>query len=298
MTITILTPTFNRGHFIQKLYESLKNQTCKDFEWLIVDDGSTDDTKEIVNEFSQDDFNITYVNKPNGGKHTAINFSYPYIKGILVAIVDSDDTLDINAIEIIKKDWQMYTNKPEIGMLNYMRKSFTGSNISEGEEGKYIISDDITYRVNKNIKGDRFEVIRTDVLRKYLFPVFEGENFMGEGWLWKKIAMKYKTVYINRAIYNCEYLPGGLSQSGRLFRMQNPFGMMENCKGFMIPQVAFKVKLKEILLFGTYGFCANLSCKEIVKRSTYHFLQIILLVPSFILFKYWSKVNGFKNINK
>lgn len=125
-------------------------------------------------------------------------------------------------------------------------------------------------------------------------PTFEGERFMGEGWLWKKIALKYDTVYFDKAIYITEYLPGGLSKSGRLFRMNNPYGMMENCKGFMIPQVCWKVRLKEVLLFGTYGFCANLSIIDIIKRSEYHFLQSLMTPLSYCLFKYWSKKNGFQ----
>ena len=128
----------------------------------------------------------------------------------------------------------------------------------------------------------------------FLMPTFEGERFMGEGWLWKKIALKYDTVYFDKAIYIAEYLPGGLSKSGRLFRMNNPYGMMENCKGFMIPQVCWKVRLKEVLLFGTYGFCADIPVIDIIKRSEYNVLQAVMLPLSYCLFRYWSKKNGFQ----
>lgn len=228
-----------------------------------------------------------------------MNYSHPYINGELVMIVDSDDYLDDDAIETILLDWKKYKHDKTIGMFNYMRKTSKGMLISQPNANNelYYVDDDISYRVNHGIVGDRCEVVRTDVFIKYKMPVFEGERFMGEGWLWKKIALDYKTVYVNKAFYVTEYLDGGLSKSGRLFRMKNPYGMMENCKGFMAPQVNWKTRLKEILLFGTYGYCASLSLTKIVRGSNYKFLQALMLLPSYFLFKYWSKINGFSDDN-
>ena len=101
MTITVFTPTYNRAYILPKLYESLKKQTCMNFEWLIIDDGSTDDTSEVVKTFKTDKFPILYYYKKNGGKHTAMNYSHPYINGDLLFIVDSDDVLTNDAIETI-----------------------------------------------------------------------------------------------------------------------------------------------------------------------------------------------------
>lgn len=292
--ITILTPTYNRANTLPRLFDSLCKQTCFDFEWLIVDDGSTDNTSDIVDSFHSDFFDITYQFKKNGGKHTAMNYSHPFINGDLVAVVDSDDFLEQNAVETIQNDWKEYRDDKKIGILNYVKQTLDRKPICSTFIENYYVANDISFRVNRNIPGDRFEVIRTEAFLKYKMPEFENERFMGEGWLWKKISLEYDSVYINKALYNAEYLEGGLSKSGRLFRMKNPYGMMENCKGFMIPQVCYKVRLKETLLFGTYGFCADLSIIEIVKQSPYRFLQTIMVLPSFILFKYWSRVNGFK----
>lgn len=296
--ITILTPTYNRANFLKSLFDSLCSQTLFDFEWLIIDDGSTDDTSEIVKTFKTDKFPILYYYKKNGGKHTAMNFSHPYINGDLLFIVDSDDVLTNDAIETITKDWLRFGKNDKIAMLSYTIKQSNGELISQGKVGEFYIDNDINYRVNKNVSGDRCEVVRSSVFKSFSMPTFEGERFMGEGWLWKKIALKYDTVYFDKAIYIAEYLPGGLSKSGRLFRMNNPYGMMENCKGFMIPQVCWKVRLKEVLLFGTYGFCASLNILEIIKLSPYYFLQMLLLLPSYILYKNWSSINGFKKTKK
>ena len=292
--ITILTPTYNRAKLLKPLYDSLCNQTSFDFEWLIVDDGSTDDTSEIVKTFKTDKFPILYYYKKNGGKHTAMNFSHPYINGDLLFIVDSDDVLTNDAIETITKDWLRFGKDKNIGVLSYTIKHKNGELISQGNVGGYYIDNDIDYRVNKNVEGDRCEIVRSDIFKSIPMPTFEGERCMGEGWLCRKIALKYNTVYIDKAIYIAEYLPGGLSKSGRLFRMNNPYGMMENCKGFMIPQVCWKVRLKEVLLFGTYGFCADIPVIDIIKRSEYNVLQAVMLPLSYCLFRYWSKKNGFQ----
>jgi len=102
--ITILTPTYNRKHTLRRAYDSLINQTNKDFEWLVIDDGSKDDTKELIDEFiSENKITIKYFFKENGGKHTALNFGTNKAKGELVLILDSDDYLSNDAIELVKK---------------------------------------------------------------------------------------------------------------------------------------------------------------------------------------------------
>lgn len=186
MTITVFTPTYNRAYILPKLYESLKKQTCMNFEWLIIDDGSTDDTSEVVKTFKTDKFPILYYYKKNGGKHTAMNYSHPYINGELLFIVDSDDVLTNDAIEIITKDWLRFGKDDKIAMLSYTRKQSNGALISKGKVGEFYIDNDINYRVNKNVTGDRCEVVRSDVFKSFSMPTFEGERFMGEGWLWKK----------------------------------------------------------------------------------------------------------------
>ena len=105
--ITILTPTYNRAELLKSLFASLCSQTCFDFEWLIVDDGSTDDTSLVVKTFKSDKFPIRYYLKENGGKHTALNYSHPYIKGELLFIVDSDDILTPDAINTINKNFDL-----------------------------------------------------------------------------------------------------------------------------------------------------------------------------------------------
>ena len=107
-TITVFTPTYNRANTLKRAFYSLKNQTCKDFEWLIIDDGSSDNTHELVNQFKKEsDFLIRYYWKSNGGRHTAVNYSYQYLNTPYVVTLDSDDELLPNAIEKMIKTWKI-----------------------------------------------------------------------------------------------------------------------------------------------------------------------------------------------
>ena len=129
--ITVLTPSYNREKLLQKLYNSLRNQDCKDFVWLIIDDGSTDNTGEYINEIKgKGDFPIVYHKKKNGGKHTALNYAYQYINTTLTFIVDSDDTLTRDAISTVKDTLNKYRNETDICGFSFLRGKPNGGYLS------------------------------------------------------------------------------------------------------------------------------------------------------------------------
>lgn len=285
--VTILTATYNRKEQLTKLYKSLCAQTKKDFQWLVIDDGSSDDTEQYILSLKADDFLIEYHKKENGGKHTALNFSHPYIKGELVFMVDSDDYLEDFAVQCILEEWDNYNNRNDVGVLSFRKKMKNGEILSSEVVEPYIV-DDITFRVNHSIKGDRSEVIRADLFVKYPLPEFKNEKFMGEGWLFRRIANRYDTVYFNDAIYTCDYLENGLSKSGRRLRMKCPYGMMENCKSFFVPRVRTIIKLKEMILYWVYAACAGYSFKKTIQTSGNIFGMIVTVIPGKILYIYWK----------
>lgn len=293
--VTILTATYNRRKYLSKLFESLCQQTNQDFQWLIIDDGSFDNTEQYIHSLIENGqkFMIEYHKKVNGGKHTALNYSHPYIKGELVFMVDSDDFLVNDAVEKIVNEWHKYKSQCFIGVLSF-RKQINGSKPLSALVKEPYIEDDITFRVNHHIVGDRCEVIRSDLFKKYPFPEFPNERFMGEGWLFRNIAYEHKTVYLNSPIYICEYLESGLSQNGRLLRMECPYGMMENCKSFFVPMVNWKVQLKEMIGFGVYGLCAGLNISKIASLSGRKLRQTLIMPISSVLFIFWSIKYGFK----
>ena len=224
--VTIFTPTYNRAYLIENLYQSLKEQTSRDFEWIVVDDGSNDETQHLFKRWIHEEngFEITYVKTPNGGKHRAINRGCKLAKGELFFIVDSDDTLTPNAIERIIFWESTLENKEEYCGVTGNRGYDVNAIIGGTFEGEYL---DGTF-LEKNqygIYGDKSEVFYTDLLRRYPFPEIEGENFMTENVVWLFLAFDgYKTRWFNEIIYLGEYLPDGLSYHYHQLMMQNAKG--------------------------------------------------------------------------
>lgn len=287
-TVTVLTPTYNRASYLEKLWDSLCKQTNKDFQWLIIDDGSMDDTQDIVAKFKTQEFLVEYHKKENGGKHIALNYAHPFIRGELVIIVDSDDYLTEDAINTIISDWEKYRNDAEIAGFSFLKMRQNGLILSKMPPKDYYVSDFIHYRTNQHIDGDQCEVTRTDIFKEFPFPVYPNERFMSEGILWRAIGRKYKTVYRSKPIYVCEYLEGGLTKSGKKFRMKNPYGMLENCQSFFYPGIKLRIKIKEAILYDIYSICTKEGILYHIKRSRAFWLCLLSVPVAMFLYRKWS----------
>ena len=228
MRFTIFTPTYNRRYIIEKLYKSLKEQIFKDFEWIVIDDGSTDNTEELFSSFLVEDnfFKITYKKVENGGKHRAINKGVQMAQGELFYIVDSDDYLPEDALSIIdevEKTIPLEQKNEFAGVCGV--KAFSKDKIiGTTFEGDFL---DITQleRSKYKIEGDKAEVFYTHILKKYPFPEFIGENFITECVVWDKIAFDgYKLRFFNKSVYYADYLPDGLTHNSSKIFINNPKG--------------------------------------------------------------------------
>ena len=207
--ITIFTPTYNRAYLLPKLYESLKKQTFNDFEWLIVDDGSTDDTHDLVDGWMKEGhLNIRYYYQENGGKHRAINKGVPLAKGEWFFIVDSDDSLPDNSLEIANKWMKSVENDETFAGVCGLREINGWSPDLEFE-----FLDLSPLRIKHIIKVDKAEIFRTKILQNYPFPNFTGENFCAESLIVNRIGLSYNIRYFNEIIYKCKYLRDGLTSN-------------------------------------------------------------------------------------
>lgn len=221
--ITVFTPTYNRAYIIDKLYKSLCQQTCKDFEWLVVDDGSTDNTKELINSFiTENKIIIRYIHKENGGKHTAINLGVKEAHGELFFIVDSDDHLTNDAIEWIRDNSQEIINNNRYAGLSGIRVTPNGDRIGGGFFPSVIECSALEIRNKLHIKGDLAEIYKTAILRQYPFPIFKNEKFVTEALIWNRVAINYILRYTNKAVYICEYRNDGLTAQMTKLRKLNP----------------------------------------------------------------------------
>ncbi|MGL4611438.1 MAG: glycosyltransferase family A protein [Trueperaceae bacterium] len=224
MRFTILTPAYNRPHTLGRVYESLKAQTYKDFEWLIIDDSTTDDVQAVVQPWlAETDTFVRYIKQKNSGKHIAHNNGVMQAKGEFTLILDDDDTLPPQSLEIFSKHWDAI---PEA-----QRSSFSGvaglcTNFDTGEllGGKFpqdvLDSDTIAINYVYHLGDDRQGFTRTNLLREYQFPTFGGEKYITEGIVWNRISKKYKIRFVNEIVCVKQY---GMTNSivGHLSRSPN-----------------------------------------------------------------------------
>lgn len=215
--ITVLTPTYNRAYTLYRAYESLKKQNNLNFEWVIIDDGSSDNTEELISGWlGEKKFHISYYKRPNGGKHRAVNFGVKKAAGEYVLILDSDDTLTADCIDFIDRHIPEVSGDEFAGLAGL--RGFAGKGREEViggqiDDGSYIDATNIE-RIKFHLGGDKAEAYKTSILKKFPFPEFEGEKFLAEGASWNRIAMAgYKLRWFNHIIYKCEYLEDGLTKN-------------------------------------------------------------------------------------
>lgn len=228
MKVTVFTPTYNRGYIIKYLYESLMRQTCMDFEWLVIDDGSTDNTQQIIDNFSSrpNPFTIRYYKIENGGKHRAINKAVQLAENELFFIVDSDDYLTSDAIECILNTEQTIPEEEKHRFAGVcLKKGYSETEFVGTTFNGNVLDITMLEREKNGITGDQAEVFYTDILKKYPFPEYEGEKFVTECVVWDKIAYDgYKLRFVNKIIYICNYQENGLSAHYDLLLKNNPIG--------------------------------------------------------------------------
>lgn len=256
MLVTIFTPTYNRANLLPRLYDSLCKQTCKDFEWIIVDDGSTDNTNDVVQGFDGD-FSIHYKKKTNGGKHTAINMGTKLANGELFFIADSDDYLPSDALKIVAEEYAKVKDNASIGGVAGLDRFADGRTVGNGLPCDSIDCNAMDIRYKHHVTGDMKEVFRTEVLKEFPFPEIEGERFCPEQLVWFRIAQKYKLHYFNKPIYIAEYQEGGITAGITRARMNSPIATMMCYAELNKYDVPFKQKIKAAINYWRFRFCAK-----------------------------------------
>lgn len=262
-SVTIFTPTYNRAHLLRRLHESLKAQTCPDFEWIVVDDGSADNTSAVVKNFaSESTFNIDYRRQANAGKHAAINAGLAIARGRWFFIVDSDDLITPDAVEWIIREGRQLDNDNNFAGLSGICVRPDGTRTGGEMPFDRLDSDAISVRHRQHVVGDLAEIYKTDVLRRYPFPVIEGECFCPEAMVWNRIALDGLGLrYINHPIYICEYLADGLTVNYARARKKAPrLTCQYYAETLRLRQPSFLFKLRQAInywRFVPYIPCGN-----------------------------------------
>lgn len=206
-TLTVFTPTYNRAHTLVRTYQSLCRQTCKDFEWLIIDDGSTDNTKEIISQWINDaDFKIRYIYKENGGLYTGYNTAYENINTELNVCIDSDDYMPNNAVELIINHWKQFGSNKYAGIIG-----LDFYHVKEIPIGGYFPKElSEVYLLDLYIKtihfGDTKQVMRTDLMKEVVPMIgFPGEKNFNPIYLLLQVCDNYPLLVLNKNLCFVDY---------------------------------------------------------------------------------------------
>lgn len=265
--LSIFTPTYNRAYIITELYKSLLSQTNKEFEWLVVDDGSTDSTEDLIQSFIiNNKISVRYIKQSNEGKYRAINRGAKEAKGELFFIVDSDDILSNNAVESLLFHYNNIRNDFSFAGVSGLKVTPCGLKV--GGESDYTILDcnKFDFRYKYKIKGDMAEAVRTDILRLYPFPEIDGEKFCAESMIWNKIAQHYKLRYFYEKIYICDYLTDGLTANSVKLRMQSCRLAMILYSDLFKMKVPLRIKIKAATNYWRFALCSSISVRDKLKQ--------------------------------
>ena len=297
--ITVFTPTYNRGNLLNRLYQSLCQQIHKDFEWVVVDDGSTDETSSIVkmiqDKHTYENFPIYYLKKENGGKHTAVNKGVQKANGDLFFIADSDDILPPNALHIVAEVWEQTKCDNSIGGICGFDGDMNGGSIIGTGFSKEVhllnikLSNHINIgyidvttrdvRFKLKVDGDMKEVFRTSVLREYPFPEIKGERFCPEVLVWNRIASKYKLRHINKIIYLVEYQQDGITSAITRSRMNSPIASTMTYAEMLDYNISLKWKIRSAINYWRFRYCIkNKALKAPDVKWYWRLFQIIGLL--------------------
>ena len=276
--LTVFTPAYNRAHTLPRTYESLCRQDCKDFVWLVVDDGSSDNTADLIRNWQEQEngFEIRYLYKENGGMHTAHNAAYEAIDTELNVCIDSDDCLADGAVKKILDKWCAVKDQGYAGIIG-LDADLDGNLIGKGFP-KGLSETTLTGYYAAGGRGDKKLVYRTDVINQYPpYPVFEGEKYVALAYKYRLIDQDYKLTVLDEVLCNVEYQPDG--SSGTMWKQY-----LKNPKGFAFwRKVCMQYpESKKRLLVDCIHYCSSsiLAGERHFVREAPHKFLTFLCIPA------------------
>lgn len=281
--ITVCTPTYNRAYTLKKLYESLVNQTNKEFEWLIIDDGSNDNTQELVKSFIKESkIEIRYYYKENGGKSSAFNKGVEYANKNLFFCVDSDDYLADNCIELFNNINMEIKNKDDVvGIIAFRENVTTKNNYPKKIEKKYIALSELYAKLK--YKGETALAYKTSLLKQNPFPIIKGNKFITESWLYDRLDKIGKSYFLQEKVYFCQYLDDGYTKNDSDILKKNVNSFLLFSEQRMDIGLYFKTRLKGAVYYNVCNFVKKTSLTKHVFHK--HFFMIVgTLIPSYIYY--------------
>lgn len=289
--IVIVTPSYNRKEFLKKLYNSLLKQDDYDFKWLIIDDGSTDDTGNYIQKLIDDNYiKIEYHYKGNGGKCRALNYAFELVENdTFLLIVDSDDILLPDGVSKVKRSVEKF-NKENIGAIFFLYELTNGKRIlgSKNELNTTIVSD--RYEYNR-LYGQHDGCIGyySRAIKKYKYPEFEGETYVGPTVIQLAMSREFSIVFTPKVVGIAEYQPNGLTKKGRKLRINNPKGMIRYGRLQMSSRNNLLARIKYAVSLWPYLNVEGISFIDSLKYFPNNFMALVSFIPGQLLATHWRK---------
>ena len=292
--LTVFTPAYNRADTLERCYKSLQRQSNKGFEWLIIDDGSTDNTSEIVKQWQSEknDFKIRYIYKKNGGLHTAYNKAIENMDTELSVCIDSDDYMPDNAVEIILNFWNENGSEEYAGITGLDFDEKTKENIGGVyPDQKSINLIDVLVGKYPSVYGDKKHVVRTKLYKKYApMGEYKGEKNFNPHCLHLMISKEMDFLILNENLCFVDYQPDGMTNS-MLWQYYNSPNSFADIRLLYLsfPDISLKFKIKNSIHY--CSSCLLAHRKGYVKKSPYSGLAIICTPVGFLLSRYIKHKN-------
>ncbi len=281
-TLTVFTPSFNRADLLPRLYESLCNQTDNDFCWLVIDDGSSDNTEQIVNSWiTENKIEIQYIYQENQGMHAAHNTAYKNIITVLNTCIDSDDFMPNNAVEIILNKWNNIEKEKFAGIIGL------DADLSLNLIGAFFSTNATTVEnfYNSGGTGDKKLVYRTEIINKYPeYPLFENEKYVGLGTKYLQIDKDFELATLNEILVIVDYQLTGSSNTMFSQYLKNPKGFSYN--RIISMQLSSSVKRKFIESIHYISTSIILKDTKFLKKSPKKAITILAIPFGIVLYFY------------
>lgn len=276
--ITVFTPTYNRADLLHRVYESLCVQTLTDFEWLVIDDGSSDNTDSVMESYSNDaKLSIRYIkNRENTGKVSLINQALFECESEFFLVFDSDDWCVPNALEVFLNAWLSLGYEAEQYCAVSALKTFkTGEVVGEvygdfAGKGKTYVD-----RLNHGVKGDKWEFIKTDIHRKYVYDLQGGDRYMAPEYAWVLMGRTYKTIFIDERLSVVEYQQTGISKNNLKYRIGSARSAVVVYELFSKSAASMRVSFRSNLNKSRFEYHAGISQSSGVIIKTLGWLHYV-----------------------
>jgi glycosyltransferase involved in cell wall biosynthesis len=279
---TVFTPTYNRSALLARAYESLCKQTLKDFEWLVVDDGSTDETPDLLKQWhAEGRIEIRFFRQSNKGKHVAFNRAVALAAGEFFLPLDSDDICMENALERLYAHWLSIApeRREQFSGVTCLCRTPEGEIIGAPFPADRLESNPIVMLRRRALIGDKWGFHRTSVLREFPFPEIAGERFMPEGLVWYRIAARYNMLYVNEPLRIVTYYADGLSAAGLKLRVSSPVGLSMFYLELAARDIGFIQRLRAMVNYVRYARHAGRSAQAMLAESGSKGLLMLAMLP-------------------